>query len=214
MITQELMIPMRDGISLQSAIFLPESDGPFPSLMVRCMYGIDQRIRQRAESFVAAGYAVVAQNVRGRHQSEGGQISFADFPEDGFDTLEWMVAQPWCNGRVGAFGGSALARVQIATALTGHPAFRAMCPMALPYGPSSRFGGSFLLHQIPLWLFLALSGPELKPVDQIDWMCHLNKLPATAILDDQGGPLALFRGRHPSASGRRHGFYTAGRVSS
>ncbi|MCB0111449.1 MAG: hypothetical protein KDE53_36255 [Caldilineaceae bacterium] len=80
MITQELMIPMRDGISLQSMIFLPEIDGPFPSLMVRCMYGVDPRIRQRAESFVAAGYAVVAQNVRGRHQSEGGQISYADFP--------------------------------------------------------------------------------------------------------------------------------------
>ena len=104
MITQELMIPMRDGISLQSMIFMPESEGPFPSLMVRCMYGIDPRIRMRAESFVAAGYAVVAQNVRGRHQSEGGQISYADFPEDGFDTLDWMVAQPWCNGRIGAFG--------------------------------------------------------------------------------------------------------------
>ncbi|MEZ4732933.1 MAG: CocE/NonD family hydrolase [Caldilineaceae bacterium] len=87
MITQALMSPLRDGISLQSAFFLSESEGPFPSLMVRCMYGVDQRIRRRAESFVAAGYAVVAQNVRGRHQSEGGQISFADFPEDGFDTF-------------------------------------------------------------------------------------------------------------------------------
>jgi hypothetical protein len=186
------MIPMRDGIRLQSFIFLPEGGGPFPGLMVRCMYGTDS-VSGRAERLTKEGFAVVAQNVRGRRKSEGGPTGRGDFPEDGFDTIEWMVAQPWCNGRIGTFGGSALARVQAATAFLAHPAHRAMCPQVLPYGMMSRLGGSITLHQIPMWFFYAQSGPELNPYDRIDWMPHLAKLPTTSILDDLGGPIDLFR---------------------
>ena len=95
----EVMVSMRDGIRLQSFVRLPKGEGPSPSLMVRCMYGTDGLAR-RAEMFVEEGYAVVAQNVRGRHKSEGGPTGRGDFAEDGFDTLEWMVAQSWCNGRL------------------------------------------------------------------------------------------------------------------
>jgi len=190
--TQEVMIPMRDGVRLQSFVSLPEGTGPFPGLMVRCMYGTDS-VSGKVETFVKEGYAVLAQNVRGRHQSEGGPTGRNDFPEDGYDTMEWMVAQSWCTGRIGTFGGSALARVQAATALLGHPAHRAMCPQVLPYGMMSRLGGSVMLHQIPMWYFYAQSGPELRPYDQIDWLPHLGKLPTTAILDDLGGPIELFQ---------------------
>ena len=37
--SQETMIPMRDGIRLQTVVHLPEGEGPFPSLLVRCTYG-------------------------------------------------------------------------------------------------------------------------------------------------------------------------------
>ena len=123
MTPQEIMVPMQDGVHLQSFVHLPEDEGPFPSLMVRCMYGTDA-VLGKTQRFVEEGYAVVAQNVRGRRKSEGGPTGRGDFPEDGFDTMEWMVAQSWCSGRIGTFGGSALARVQAATALLGHPAHR------------------------------------------------------------------------------------------
>ena len=192
MASKEIMIPMRDGIRLQSFVYLPEGDGPFPGLMARCMYGTDS-VSGRAGKLAQEGYAVVAQNVRGRRKSEGGPTGRGDFAEDGFDTLEWMVAQPWCNGRIGTFGGSALARVQAATAFLAHPAHRAMCPQVLPYGMMSRLGGSPMLHQIPMWFYYAQSGPELNPYDRIDWMPHLAKLPTTSILDDLGGPIKLYR---------------------
>lgn len=185
------MIPTRDGVRLQSFIYLPEGDGPHPSLMVRCMYGTAS-VTARCEAFVEEGYAVVAQNVRGRHKSEGGPTGRQDFPEDGYDTLEWMVGQNWCNGRIGTFGGSALARVQSATAFLAHPAHRAMAPQVLPYGMMSRLGGSFMLHQIPMWYYYARSGPELQSYENIDWLPHLARLPVTSILDDLGGPLELF----------------------
>ncbi len=192
MTPHEIMIRMRDGIHLQSFIHLPEGEGPFPALLVRCMYGTNA-VAGKTRQFVDNGYAVVAQNVRGRHKSEGGPTGRYDTPEDGFDTFDWMAAQDWCNGRIGTFEASALARVQTSTAFMAHPAHRAMCPQVLPYGMMSRLGGSCMLHQIPMWFFYAQSGPELNPYDQIDWMPHLAKLPTTSILDDLGGPLEQFR---------------------
>lgn len=192
MITHEVMISMRDGVRLQSFVYLPEGEGPFPSLLAQCTYGTE-RVFDVAAKFVAAGYAVVAQNVRGRHRSEGDPSRGGDRGEDGYDTLDWMVAQPWCNGRIGTFGGSALARVQMATAFFNHPAHRAMSPMVLPYGMMSRLGGSYMVHQIPMWLYLAQSGPELNPVEDIDWLPQLGKLPVTSILDDLGGPIDMYR---------------------
>ena len=123
--TEEIMMEMRDGVRLQSFIHLPPGNGPFPALLARCMYGAD-RMRDNAEFYRAKGYAVVLQNVRGRHGSEGGAIGRNDFPEDGYDTMAWMATQPWCNQRIGTIGRSALARFQIATAFLGHPAHLAM----------------------------------------------------------------------------------------
>jgi hypothetical protein len=189
---QEIMIGMRDGLRLQSFVYLPPGQGPFPALLARCMYGAD-RLREAAESYRSKGYAVVLQNVRGRHGSEGGEIGRNDFPEDGYDTMSWMAAQPWCNKRIGTIGRSALARFQIATAFLAHPAHLAMVPEALPYRMMSHLGGAFMFSQPAQWLYYAQSGPELKAYEKIDWMPHLFKLPATKVLDDIGGPLVLYR---------------------
>ena len=66
---EEIMIRMRDGARLQSFLFLPPGDGPFPGLLARCMYGTG-RLEPDAEFWTARGYAVLLQNVRGRHGSE------------------------------------------------------------------------------------------------------------------------------------------------
>jgi len=190
--TEEIMQEMRDGVRLQTFVTVPPGDGPFPALLARCMYGAD-RMRDNAEFYTAKGYAVVLQNVRGRHGSEGGAIGRNDFPEDGYDTMDWMVAQSWCNQRIGTFGRSALARVQVATAFLGHPAHRAMSPEVLPYGMMSRLGGAMMFSQIPQWLYYAQSGRELSPYDRVDWMPHLFKLPLTRVLDELGGPVELYR---------------------
>lgn len=189
---QEIMINMRGGLRLQNFIYLPSGDGPFPVLLARCMYGAD-RMRDKAEFYRAKGYAVVLQNVRGRHGSEGGAIGRNDFPEDGYDTMDWIAAQPWCNQRIGTLGRSALARVQIATSFLGHPAHQAMSPTVLPYGMMSRLGGAMMFSQIAQWIYYAQSGPDLNPFERVDWMPHLFKLPITSALDDIGGRLDLYR---------------------
>lgn len=189
---EEVMLTMRDGVRLQSFLFLPAGKGPRPALLARCMYGTD-RETDNARFWAEQGYGVLLQNVRGRHGSEGGPTGRNNFPEDGYDTLAWMAAQPWCNGRIGTFGRSALARMQVATAFLGHPAHRAMAPAVLPYGMMSRLGGALMLSQIPQWMYYAQSGAALRSYEDVDWMPHLFRLPVTAILDDLGGPVAQYR---------------------
>jgi len=189
---QEIMIQMHDGVHLQNFLYLPPGQGPFPSLLARCMYGAD-RVETRAQFWMERGYAVLLQNIRGRHGSEGGPAGRNDFPEDGYDTMEWMSKQTWCNGRIGTFGRSALARVQIATAFLAHPAHRAMAPVVLPYKMLSHLGGALMFSQIPQWMYLAQSGPELGSYETVEWMPHLFKLPLTSVLDDVGGPVEQYR---------------------
>ena len=190
--TDRPTIPMRDGVRLETFLYRPDGGGAFPALLARCMYGTTSQEGQ-AERFVAEGYDVALQNVRGRLGSEGDLPGRSSTPEDGYDTIEWLSQQPWCNGRVGTFGGSALARVQTATAFLAHPAHGAMCPQVLPFGMMSRLGGALMVHQPPMWLFYAQSGPELRPYDKIDWMTHLSKLPVVDILNDLGGPVEMYR---------------------
>ena len=190
--TDEIMIQMRDGVRLQNFLYLPSGKGPFPALLARCMYGAD-RVEDNARFWMGKGYGVLLQNIRGRHGSEGGPVGRNDFAEDGYDTMEWMVGQPWCNQRIGTFGRSALARVQVATAFLGHPAHMAMSPTVLPYGMMSRLGGAIMFSQIPQWMYYAQSGHQLKPYETVEWMPHLFKLPVTSVLDDIGGSLEQYR---------------------
>jgi predicted acyl esterase len=188
---REITIEMRDGTRLQSFLYLPEGRSPFPSLMARCLYGAD-RVADIARSYIEKGYAVLLQNVRGRHGSQGGANGREDFPLDGYDTLDWMTAQPWCNGRVGTFGRSALARVQTSTAFLAHPAHQAMAPTVLPYGLMNHMGGAFMFSQVAQWLYFAHNGPELQDFENVDWIPLLFKLPVTSVLDDLDGPKDLY----------------------
>jgi uncharacterized protein len=191
MSVEEIKIAMRDGARLQSFLYLPRGEGSFPALLARCMYGADLLVDQ-AKYWSDNGYAVLLQNIRGRHASEG-KLGRDDDADDGYDTMEWLCAQPWCSKRIGTFGRSALARVQMMTAFLAHPAHRAMAPMVLPYGMMSRLGGALMFSQIPQWMYFAQSGQSLNPYEAVDWMPHLYKLPITRVLDEIGGPLEAYR---------------------
>jgi putative CocE/NonD family hydrolase len=76
-----------------------------------------------------AGFAVVWVSCRGTFGSEGTFIPLSDDQADGFDTLEWITARSWSNGRVGMYGPSYTGGTQWAAASTGHPALQAIAPM-------------------------------------------------------------------------------------
>jgi uncharacterized protein len=121
-----ISIPMRDGVKLSAGLYLPKEHArPLPTILIRTTYGgMDfPQIRLFAQS----GYAVLMETVRGRYSSEGEYRSpYYRTREDGYDTIEWIVHQPWSNGRVGTFGCSYLGESQVMLAAARHPNHLAM----------------------------------------------------------------------------------------
>jgi putative CocE/NonD family hydrolase len=126
-------IPMRDGTLLRANITRPAGAGAVPALVERTPYnkeGGSENSVGSPEYFARRGYAVVIQDVRGRFASQGEFYPFrddgADVLRDGYDTVEWMAAQPWCDGNVGMFGGSYSGATQYRAALSRPPHLKAL----------------------------------------------------------------------------------------
>ncbi|MGI8688061.1 MAG: CocE/NonD family hydrolase [Thermomicrobiales bacterium] len=129
-VDRNVPVPMRDRVALFADVYRPAGPGPYPTLLQRTPYD-KQNIGASAPFILRAagsGYAVVVQDVRGRFESEGEFSAFTNERQDGYDTLEWLVAQPWCNGDVGMFGGSYVGLTQWQAAISGHPALKVIAP--------------------------------------------------------------------------------------
>jgi uncharacterized protein len=120
---------MRDGVTLYGDVYLPKLPGRYPAIIVRTPYGV-QRDGAHASliRFAQMGYAAVMQDVRGRYESEGKWEPFRHEGRDGYDTIAWAAAQPWCNGKVAMQGGSYLGHVQWAAASQKPAALVTMFP--------------------------------------------------------------------------------------
>lgn len=166
----DVMVPMRDGVRLCVDIFRPETDGKVPALLAISPYnkalpsaGYAGEIPPQpawstlwagsseagdTDFLVARGYAHVIGTTRGAGQSEGG----GDGSQDLYDLIEWIAAQPWCNGRVGMVGISAFGSAQLQAAALAPPSLKAI----FPYDPGPAYrefrdrnpGG--VLHTFPL----------------------------------------------------------------
>ncbi len=101
---------MRDGVRLGTDVYLPDGAGPFPVILLRSPYNKDLGAGLGADAR-RRGYGMVIQDTRGRFASEGENLPFeADGWAghwDGWDTVQWVRRQPWCNGKIGTYGGSA-----------------------------------------------------------------------------------------------------------
>ncbi|MEX0738824.1 MAG: CocE/NonD family hydrolase [Pseudohongiella sp.] len=171
-----VMVPMRDGIELATNVYVPEGDGPWPVILTRTPYdkdGIDRSVGAYHER----GYAVVSQDVRGRYDSEGENQPFENDIEDGYDTVQWIAAQPFSDGNIGIFGTSAPGITSNLAAASAPPnltaAYVTVAPDSLFY--RSRFvGGVFKESHSGGWLRGQGVSEEA-----------INAYKARAVLDDQ-----------------------------
>ncbi len=99
-------IPLRDGVHLNATIYRPhDQKGPLPVIFTLTPY-IGDSYLDRATYFSRNGYVYALVDVRGRGNSEGRFEPFANEGRDGYDTVEWLAKQTWCNGKVAMWGGS------------------------------------------------------------------------------------------------------------
>jgi uncharacterized protein len=164
------MIPMRDGVKLNTNIFTPKNaGGPLPIILERTPYNAPESTRGWAEgkfkALVAEGYIFVFQDIRGRYKSEGQFVmqrapvslmsktkdpKVIDEVTDAYDTVEWLIKNvPNNNGRVGIIGISYPGWTAAMATLNPHPALKAASPQASPadmfLGDDFHHNGAFRL---------------------------------------------------------------------
>lgn len=183
-------IKMRDGTELAADIFRPVVDGKYPAILVRTPYGRQQSAMIEGEWWAKRGYVYIAQDVRGRNDSDGEWNPFVHERKDGYDTIDWIAKQAWSNGSVGMIGGSYLGYVQWSAAVETHPALKCIVPQV---SPPDMFFNFPIDHGIPMlysglmWLNFVrdkkiTSG--LSPIKDVD---KLLTLPLSKVDDEALG---------------------------
>jgi putative CocE/NonD family hydrolase len=206
-----VMVEMRDGVRLDTYIWLPKGVERAPAIFSRTPYREDVLgwARLGLMRYVEEGYALVYQMVRGTGRSEGAFVFSAPHERnDGYDAIEWIAAQAWCDGKVGMDGGSYVGMTQLAAAATRPPHLLCM----IPHVPSADFfreapyfGGGFGRQHTINWLNLIsidslaeLTGGFMGVMPilaQPEWLARLTSRPVLDAADDvlKGDRLQYYR---------------------
>lgn len=115
-VEKDIMIPMRDKIRLATDIYKPKKEGKYPVILCRLPYGKDL-LGEFGKVFAQRGYIFVIQDCRACFKSEGEVfIPFVTDERDGRDTIDWIIKQPWFDGKLGLWGASYFGYTQWAIA--------------------------------------------------------------------------------------------------
>ncbi|MBI4541084.1 MAG: CocE/NonD family hydrolase [Gemmatimonadetes bacterium] len=194
----DVRMPMRDGVELSADMWMPADTGRYPTVLVRTPYIKSSGRYPRLGRFYARrGYVFVVQDARGRGDSQGSFDFFFADARDGYDTVEWIAAQPWSNGRVGMVGGSYLATVQWLAAREQPPHLVCIIPQA----PAGRYfdeipymGGAFQME----WALRWINGTSARvaqgaSLSQTEWTRVYQHRPLLTMDEAMGRKMPLYR---------------------
>ncbi|RVU16543.1 CocE/NonD family hydrolase [Streptomyces antnestii] len=173
---EDVRVPLADGTTLFARVWRPVTDEPVPAILEYLPYRLSDwtapRDWQRHPWYAGHGYASVRVDVRGHGNSEGMPGDEYDSTElaDGVAVVNWLAAQPWCNGRVGMFGISwgGFNSLQIA-ALAPEPlkAIVTVCSTDDRYDNDVHYmGGSVLAVDMHAWAATMLAFVSRPPDPQ------------------------------------------------
>jgi putative CocE/NonD family hydrolase len=178
-------VPMRDGVQLSADLYLP-GDGPHPVLVARTPYNKNDAFAcDKAKRFASQGFGFVWMDVRGRGDSDGQFSTYRGEGPDGYDAIEWIAAQPWCNGRVGSWGQSYLGCIQWLTAIAHPPHLAAMVVYVTPSDPFVEAPTGVHLPMQACWHRM-VDGRLTQYVQGVDWEEIYWHLPLMT-MDEQAG---------------------------
>ena len=195
-------VSMTDGVRLSTNVFRPEAKSRFPTILIRTPYGKGADLLPSYRAFIDRGYAVVMQDVRGRYDSEGMFNGLTHEGRDGSDTIDWIAAQPWSDGKVGMIGGSYVGIVQWRAALRNNPHLKAISPVVSGYDDyRDRFyssGGALKLGHRLEWLRDNLRASGYKTPDFDRFVLHLPLRTSDRFATGQTSPLWQEALDHPA----------------
>ncbi len=148
-------IPMRDGARLSAILYLPSPHPAATPVVFTLTPYIAQTHHEQGVYFASHGYPFLAVDVRGRGDSEGEFMPIENDAQDGYDIVEWIARQPYCNGKVAMWGGSYMGYVQWAAAKEFPPHLATIVPVAAPFrGGDSPLRGNIFVPYSMQWLAL------------------------------------------------------------
>jgi uncharacterized protein len=191
-ITHNLRAPMRDGVELAIDLMRPELPGPLPVVLLRTPY---DKVLSRSEVYerlARRGYIIAFADCRGRFNSDGVFRPYFDEADDGYDTVEWIAAQDWCDGNIGMTGGSYVGQTQWYAASRRPPHLKAIVPFCSPPGNLWRnepiFGGCFLLPTSEWMLGMGLRSWQVQEFLNLfaEQQDYFDSLPLSSLPDRAG----------------------------
>lgn len=177
--TCDVWIPMADGVRLHARIWMPRAalEHPVPALLEYLPYRLDDwtsvRDSERHPFYAANGYASIRVDVRGTGSSDGlfdDEYSVAEL-DDGIAVIEWIAAQPWCEGGVGMFGISWGGFNALQLGMRGPEALRAIvtvCSTDDRYDNDVHYmGGAMLAIDMAAWAGTMLAFASRPPRPEV-----------------------------------------------
>ena len=183
----DAMIPMRDGVRLNTHVYIPSRTEKLPILLLRTPYGIGDlssaQLAAALPELTTDGYIIVQQDIRGRFKSEGQFVMLRqprdpkdktaiDESTDTYDTIEWLLKNvPNNNGRAGIAGTSYGAWLSVMAMLDPHPALKAVVEQASPadmwIGDDFHHNGAFRLSYGFEYAYMMESSKEMSDVSKV-----------------------------------------------
>lgn len=186
-VAYDVRVPMRDGVTLSADVYRRSGSSRSPAILLRTPYlKVSREQHELATYFAQRGYAVVWMDVRGRGDSEGTFVPYRLDGVDGFDAIEWIAAQPWCDGSVGTLGGSYLGRIQWLTALLRPPHLRCMVVLVTPSDPFVEVPTGTPSPMHLCWAHMT-SGRVMQNIENVDWMKVYEHLPLVTMDEEALG---------------------------
>ena len=154
-VERDLVMTTSDGVRLVSDIYRPKTTGPSPTILVRIPFTNTFRNGLSADAvgrfWASRGYVVVLQGTRGRFKSGGAFYPLRHERQDGLETLQWLARQPWFDGRLGMWGGSAFGHTQWVLADQSAPTALMIQIASTSFREMFHAGGAFSLESALFW---------------------------------------------------------------
>jgi len=188
----ETWVEMSDGALLYTRVYLPDPNiwgpGPYPVILSRTPYGIGEPGSDPTWPVdIYLGYARVDQDTRGRYYSQGLDRLFYDDTSDGYDAVDWIADQEWCDGNIGAYGYSAPGNTAFLAAGEPHPNLKAIAPLSSSGNLENDLtfeGGAFRGDALLWGIYQTVAGLSLVPgghrdllgIDLMTWLYHTGEV--------------------------------------
>ena len=174
---------MRDGTKLSTVILLPKKKrSKYPVVLIRTPYNKERRIEEY-RYILENGYVLVIQDVRGRFGSEGKFEPYINEAKDGYDAIEWIAEQSWCDGNIGMIGASYNGSVQYCAAVEQPPHLKTIIPSV---GSADLFYDGEYVHGVfmpgrLMWCAIIEAIASDEEILNMDWEQQLHHLPVSEL---------------------------------